>query len=130
MDTRSKILFGALIFLFLFTSILSYQRIVVAQAYDVYVAVPCDASFESCFNRDSAGYTEEEMSFSAYKIVRKKMYDIPESCSVLSHEECPALTGCPDGEDCEVIYCDEGTAEEEEAECVVETPEVINEELQ
>lgn len=118
MDIRSKILFGALALLFIFASVLSYQRIVVARAYDVYIAVPCDTITESCFDRDSAGYVEEEMSFPAYKVVRKKMYDVPETCSTLSPEECPALAECPDDEDCEVTYCEQGTVEDEGTKCV------------
>lgn len=118
LDQRSKIFFASLLFLFSVVALLSYWRVMVAKAYDIYIDVPCASADTSCFVGDCAE-REGEVCYDRYKIVRHKAYDVPRLCETMDVTHCPSLSMCAFGHDCEVIECTEETAERFKAPCAV-----------
>ncbi|MCA9364536.1 MAG: hypothetical protein KC736_01450 [Candidatus Moranbacteria bacterium] len=133
MDKRSKIILFPFLGLSVLLILFSYYRFVVVYDFPFSLRVPCDPSVEMCFATacsvdlgDCQGMIEEPTVF--YKNVTF-LANTVSSCSELG--ECPVFLDCIDplvsSSVCEVQYCDEESALEEEAECVGYEEELFGE---
>ncbi len=133
MDKKNKIFFIVL-FLLIFGSIgVTYLRIVVFKNYIVEMQTDCDPETEKCFvwecdpNSTEEGEActgDEENDIWYYQLVRRKAYNVPlcnpEEDENLSAGEvgCAPMECNPEKEEsCEIVFCDEETKIEQEAEC-------------
>lgn len=107
MDRYSKIIFGILIALVIFSIVATYYRVFVKEDYLISAEISCDPAIESCF------VWEEEGETSYYKIIKKKAANIPFCDPHVG--ECPEPI-CEEGEaGCEIINCEQSELGEGES---------------
>lgn len=111
---KSRLFFGVVFFLFFVVAGISFVRYFILRDYLVQAEISCDPSAESCFVYtcdpidDSECPEAEDERTSYYKLIQKKAFTLPD-CEPGS-EGCPELE-CVEGEDCQVILCDQETEE-------------------
>lgn len=115
MDRYSKIIFGLLIVLVVFSIAATYYRVFVKEDYLISAEISCDPQVESCFVWPG----EDGEADSYYKIIKKKAANIPFCDPHVG--ECPELS-CDEGEaECQIINCEQAELGEGE-ECSATTP--------
>jgi len=123
MDNKNKIFFAVFFTLIAAVVIITFTKYFVAKDYYIEAQADCDPYSQKCFvwecdpesqvdGEKCTGDPEEDIWY--YQNVKKIANEIP-LCDP-NDENCGALS-CISGMDCEVTYCDEAAAKEEDATC-------------
>jgi len=109
-DSKTKILTGALVLFILVSLSAKFYKFSVEQDFYVSAKLECNPETESCFVWD-CDLADEDCDQSPYKYIWKYATEVA-NCDP-RFGECGALQ-CTKGDDCEIVYCDENTLGEGE----------------
>ena len=134
MDKKNKLFFAVMTILIAGSIFFTYWRIVIRKDYIIEMQADCDPETEKCFvwecdpeskEEGEVCVGDEEKDIWYYKIVRNKAFNIP-YCDPEEDESCDPYS-CEGFEgDCEEIFCNEETKEDQGVACSYEMNVFLN----